>query len=563
MRAITAKSMRLFATVCGLVLAVASGARGETIAGYSPEQAIRLGEIMYQKGLLPSGAPLKAVVQGDIELSGTMSTCANCHLRSGLGSLEGGVLTPPTTGVKLYAPLTGPADIPGSPMKRSGFKTARPAYTDATLVEALQNGIGPGGARMGDTMPRYLMDADSAALLTYYLKQLSSRVSPGVTADEIRFATIVSRELPEADRKALVEPMKAYFREEWNPRLKAQLRQQEQTGTGQAGVNAYRTATLDVWELAGPPETWPRQLEEFSVRRPVFAILGGMVAGPWAPVHGFCEKNRIPCIFPFTNQPVVNDTDWYTLYLSKGLYQEGEAAAKYLSRVLDLPRGKKVVQLYRENDDGALLARGFAETWQKLGNASLSGRVLSRKERPGPGFWKGIARKYPDAVLLVWLGAGDLEGIDALAAGGKKKPLLIASTTRLGNSLASLPDAVRDITLLTYPTRLPEEGEYTRSLVASWHKYKNMPVTNPRIAAHAFLIVNLLSKVLIEMGGDLYRDYFLDIWDSGKDETNSSATYPVISFGPGQRYAAKGCYLVSLARGTGLKIIRQSDWVIY
>ena len=36
------------------------------------------------------------------------------------------------------------------------------------------------------------------------------------------------------------------------------------------------------------------------------------------------------------------------------------------------------------------------------------------------------------------------------------------------------------------------------------------------------------------MGGYVYRNYFLEIWDGGKDVTSCFDGYPVISFGPGQ-----------------------------
>lgn len=560
------KTVRLFALLILLVCAVGSTCGAETVAGYSKEQLLRLGEDMYQRGVLPSGAPLRAIVQGDIELTGAMTTCSNCHLRSGLGSIEGGVLTPPTNGDKLYAPLSGPADIPGSLMKRSSFKTPRPAYSDTTLADSLRNGVGPLGNRLSETMPRYLLDDEAASILISYLKQLSSGVSPGVTGQEIRFATIVSRDISESDRKALIVPLQTYFRDDWNARLKDL---QKQPGGGlsgngsQSAVNQFRQASLDVWELSGSADTWGQQLDEYYRKKPVFAVLGGMVSGPWAPVHSFCETNRIPCIFPVTDVPVVSETDWYTLYLSKGLYQEGETAAKYLSRVLELPPAKKIVQVYRDSYEGKALAQGFADTWNKLGNVSLEKIVLPASRKTGKQFWKNLSRKYPDAVILNWLGPADQAGVESLAPTGKYRPILFVSATMLAGSLATVPDSIRDFTFFTYPTRLPGDDAYQRTLVSGWYGYKNLPLTNPRLAANVFLITNLLSKVLVEMGGDTYRDFFLDIWDGGKDESNASANYPVLSFGPGQRYASKGCYVVTLTAGPDPKVVRQSDWIVY
>jgi len=537
------------------------------VAGYPAEEALRLGEAMYRDGVLPSGRPMTAVVQGDIEVSGRMTTCSNCHKRSGMGSLEGGVVTPPTNGAKLYLPLKGQRDIPGTVMKRTMFTSPpRPAYDDEALVRVLQSGIDPAGRRLSDTMPRYHLDEDVAKIMVNYLKQLTSTVSPGVGEDEMRFATIVAGDVDPGDRDALILPLQVYLREEWNNQLSS-LGSVWNTrwynpGARQTG-KTYRKAVLDVWELKGPAATWRGQLEAYYRKQPVFAILGGIVPGKWAPVHDFCEKNRIPCLFPDTNLPVVSANNNYTFYFSKGYYQEGEAAAKYLSRVVDLPPDKQLVQVYRDSDRGSALAGGFTDTWSKLGSSALTQRVVAAREKVDGKFWERLAATYPNAVILVWLDPTDLEGIDALAGEGSRPSSLFVSSTLLAGSFSPIPDRVRDFTFITYPTRLPEDGEYTRSIVISWMKMKKIPVTNLSISSKVYLLTRMLSFALMDMGVDFYRDFFIDLLDDGTDQTRSSLTYPVLSFGPGQRYASKGCYIVTLTKGANPKVVRQSDWVSY
>jgi ABC-type branched-subunit amino acid transport system substrate-binding protein len=533
-----------------------------TVAGIPAKEALRLGEAMYQKGMLPSGQPLEAIFQGDLEVSGIMTACSNCHRHSGLGGLEGGVLTPPTNGAKIYAPLLGPEDIPGSDMKRYMFEEPpRPAYTDETLAASLISGIDPTGRLMSETMPRYFLDEKDAKIMVFYLKNLSSQLSPGVTEDEIRFATILTEGVPPAEKDAMLLPLQAYIKEEWNV-VNARLSQLSAFTRQTGPKKSFRKAALDVWELKGPPATWGNQLEEFYRKQPVFAILGGIVPGKWAPIHEFCEKNQIPCIFPFTDLPVISGTDWYTLYFSEGFYQEGEAAAKYLSRVIDLPPDKQIVQVFRDNDEGNALVRGFADTWKKHGKASLVNRTISAKEKTGVNFWKGLAATYPDAVMLIWLGPTDLAGIESLAEPGKQSTLFV-SASMLGGALTALPDKVRDFTFIAYPTRLPDDGEYTRSIVTSWMQVKKIPLTNMAISSKTFFLTRLLTIALLEVRENLYRDYFLDVLDDGKDEIYSSVAYPRLSFGPGQRYASKGCFIVTLTKGENPKVVRQSEWVIY
>jgi len=165
--------------------------------------------------------------------------------------------------------------------------------------------------------------------------------------------------------------------------------------------------------------------------------------------------------------------------------------------------------------------------------------------------------------LLLWLAPAELAGIEALAASGGRPSTVFVSATMLAGDFRAIPDAVRDLTLITYPTRVPGEGEYAKSVATAWMNYKKIPVGNMAIASKSYLVTRLLSRILIDMGGSLYRDFFLDIFDDGKDETNTSVLYPKLSFGPGQRYASKGCYVITLTKGDNVKVVRQSDWVLY
>lgn len=545
----------LFLFVMFFLSAPAIADKDATIAGHSPEEALRLGEAMYAKGLLPSGKPMSAVLQGDLVVKGTMVTCANCHMRSGLGSVEGGVLTLPTNGALLYAPLRSSRDLPGIGMGRGELKYPRPAYTDASLAKAIRSGVDAAGRIMEETMPRYLLDDREMEILVFYLKNLSSKPSPGASGDSIRLATIVTEGVSDNERRAMVDPLAAYIRQEWNANLTVlSMTTREKT---------YRPVSLDIWELKGPPETWREQLEAFYKREPVFALIGGIAASPWHPVHGFCEENRIPCILPITDLPVVSQGDWYTLYFSKGYHQEGEAAANYLAHVLDLPQDKEVVQVFRNKDEGKALAEGFAGAWKRQGRTGPRDRMLSPGERADRPFWKELAAQHRNAVFLLWLGPGDLSGVEALADTADRPSIVFASSTMLGSGYAALPDAVRDFALLTYPNRLPEESAGALFSVEQWLGAKKIPVTGIATSSKVFLLTRALSRVMIAMKGHFYRDYFLDLFDMLEDQTTVVAAYPVLSFGPGQRYAAKGCYVVKLTRGEQPKIIKQSDWIIY
>lgn len=162
----------------------------------------------------------------------------------------------------------------------------------------------------------------------------SSEVSPGVSETTLQFATIITDDVRPEDRDAMPAPLEYYIR---NRNIQTQANSgRAQSGSGRAvGESVSRSRelaglilSLSRWTLKGPPETWRSQLEEYYSKEPVFAMIGGITRGDWKPIHEFSETQ----------------TDWYTLYLSKGYYQEGEGVARYLNRMNDMLKSKVIVQ---------------------------------------------------------------------------------------------------------------------------------------------------------------------------------------------------------------------------
>lgn len=535
-----------------------------------------LGERLYREGILPNGEPVQALVAGDIPVDGRMFSCVNCHQRSGLGSVEGSLITWPTTGKELYIPRrrTGAWNAaaahkgPGAverwtlpPQYRAA--DARPAYTDESLARLLREGIDPSGRVVSRAMPRFDIDDADMAILIDYLKGLSLAIDEGVDEQRIRFATVVSKGVPEKERRAMLDVLRAHI-----DAHNTQTRPYKRRATSgpfykTEKFTAYRTFELDVWELEGDPQSWGKQLENYYRQGPVFAMLGGIAEGSWEPVHSFCEERRIPCLFPVTDEPVISGTDWYTLYFSRGLSQEGETAAQFLKKRYESREMPAILQLYRENSKGALAAAGFSRRWQ---DSKLQGIPLPAKGAAGE-----IADRLSqvsldeDAILLLWLDADDLGAVlERLEPQQQQALPVIVSASLVGEkNLAAIPPAFRQRLFISYPRSLPAESGTERMVLRRWLQARKIEETNLDIQAQMYFLGWALPGAVSYMRSEFYRDYFLEGFDMMRDQDYAIATFPRLSFGPGQRYAAKGCYMVQLGDGDPPELIRRSPWVAH
>ena len=582
-----------------LVLFNVPGWAGEVGSAAPPTSAeiMRWGETMYRDGLLPSGQPMPAVINGDVTVPGNAFSCVSCHLRSGIGSVEGQVLSPPTNGQKLYKQYYQYDPIPQdySKIRRSMWEggkpvkpLSRPAYTDETLATALREGVNPVGRPLKSAMPRYLLEDRDMAILIAYLKTLSAEVSPGVDKQykQIRFATVIAGDVPADERTEMLAAVNAIL-EHHNKNAKLRNRRQNLgTVIKDADFN-YPMFTLARWELHGPESTWRAQLDQYYRKEPVFALVGGISGGSWQPMHEFSEQNKIPCLLPITDLPVISDTDWYTLYFNKGTYQEGDTTARYLALNSESVTDHTVLQIVEDTARARAAASGFLEAWKYLGRTAPDTVYLPAGEQVrGETLRRLNEQKHPGAIVL-WSGSGTLSALEALAPHKEQVKMAFISSTLLQREIWALPERVRKFTYVSYPYRLDQGQDLYTVNSKSWLEKRNVPIGDKRISTRLFSLTNVLLEpflvvkrdfnpnglgdgvvimenqfeTLMHVKRNYYRDYLFDVIGMFADKL--SIDYERLSFGPGQRYASKGCYIVQLSAGSEPELIKKSDWVIY
>ena len=547
-----------------LTLRTAPVVAADAATSFTAEELAQ-GERMYFDGVLPSGEPIQAYFAGDVPVLGTTFTCVSCHLRSGLGSEEGRVSTPPTNGRILYEKrepfFKGNVHVP-SYHNYAVYFPVRPAYTDETLATLIAGGVDPTGRSVLTVMPRYEIDDHNMALLIAYLKTMADEHSPGVTKEQIQFATVIVEGTDPVAVASMIAPIQfSVDRKNALATAAAANDRVARMAYNMLGPDLLaKRFTLSRWILKGPSDTWRAQLEEYYRKEPVFALLGGISEGDWEPVHRFCEDNKLPDLFPIVDYPVISDTDWYTLYLSRGVRQEGEAAARYLRTMAELLQDKVVLQVYPDSRHGKALADGFRSIWNGRNRPAVTDVMLGAGETLTAKRLQKIVGQYQPSVLVLWDDATLLKALDGLPKKGGPKMVMVSGAT-LGDGLWTIPEKYRDLVYITYPQRFPHEEKRYELSLSRVLQGKPMAQFNKTIIKKSFITNEVLGKALMMMRSEYYRDFLLDT--IGMMEDMYFPLYERVGFGPGQRYVAKGCFIVQLGKGKDPQLERRSEWVIH
>ena len=546
------------AVAVGLAAVLWAGAAAPPLSAQDAE----LGRQIYDQGFLPSGQPLRGTVVGDVTLEGVAVSCAGCHRRSGFGTSEGGAYVPPVTAPWLFgADQPGRADLfrqlyqevqPGRVRARLREPPERPPYTEETMVALLRTGRDPAGRLLDPVMPRYTSSDADLAHLVAYLKTLAAAPDPGADGEAVHFATVVTPGVDPAQRRAMLEVMEAYFR--WkNADTLGQLQRPGHSPWHRDDFyRALRRWVLHVWQLEGPPERWAGQLAAFYAEQPVFALLSGLGAGDWRPVHELCERERIPCLFPVTDRPVVSEVGVYSLYLSRGPVGEAEALGKHLR---EIPEPRRIVEVHRERN--GQLAEALRRS---LGDASarLETRVIAGDQQLTPAFWASLLPHGEPSALVSWLGDLDLEVL-AGAPGAEDLAAVYLSYNLRGETLPAVPASLHGKVHLTFPYALPGHEAPRIYRVRGWLRARRLPTTHERLRLMTYFALSIADHALGHLVENFSRDYFVENVEHEAESSLDPGVFPHLSLGPGQRFASKGCYVVRLTDG-GVEAV--SGWIV-
>jgi mono/diheme cytochrome c family protein len=543
---------RIGAAALAAIVAVLASAAATPPTGDDPHLAA--GRRIYREGVLPSGKPVRGVVQGDVAFTGLQASCMTCHRRSGFGASEAGSVAPPVIGDFLYRPVRLGAEQTG--LRRSHGPGTRPAYTDETLVRAIREGVDPAGRTLAPLMPRFALSDADALTLVAYLKSLSSAASPGVTESTIHLATVVTPDVAPTRRAAFLGVLEAFVRDRNSASRLEDERKVRSGWEKRREYQAYRRLALHVWELAGPPSSWRAQLEERYRAEPVFALLSGIGDDDWRAVHEFCEANEIPCLFPITDLPVISEGDYYTIYFSRGLTLQAEALAAHLR---DAPPPGPVVQVFRAEPHGAVPAAALRAALEGYPQVAVVDRVIGDPAPPDASYWQALIAEVRPAALVLWLGRADLAGFASIS---ENLPGVFLSASLLGDDPGAVASALRRRAQFVWPYAPQSPAGARTARARAWLEARGLKVVDERAQTGAFFAVTLASDALKELRGYYTRDYLVERIEHMVDSSVTTSVYPRLNLAPGVRFASKGCYIVRLTDGDPPAPVAVSDWIV-
>ncbi|MEA3134254.1 MAG: hypothetical protein QOG17_2100 [Gammaproteobacteria bacterium] len=511
------------------------------------------GESIYRDGRLASGALVRAE-RGGSTLQGAPVACVNCHRRSGLGSYEGSVLIPPIIGPYLFrvrAVNTADLGLPHVP----GFTPNRYAYTEKALATAIRSGIAADGRVMNALMPRYSLDDASLGELVDYLRNLSAGPFPGVSDQALSIATIVTPDADPIEREAMLEVIEKYFKVR-NAAVASRIQGDGPSTAGAAQYRAVRNWRLQVWELSGPAATWEEQLQRRQTSDPVFAVVSGLGQTTWAPIQSFCEKNKVPCLFPNLDLPPAGGPNYYSMYFSRGVLLEADLIlARVSSQDTALSGAGRIVQVFRSGDIGAGSAEALTRAAENL-HIAVVNRVLpallTRLELK-----TALTDLHPQDTLVLWLRPPDV----ALLGDAVPSSRIYLSGMMANLEDAPLPAAWRGSVYMTYPYDPPDRRRVRLNFPHAWFHQHGIAITADRVQSNTYLACIFVADTLDSLLDSYVPDFLIERLETMAGNELSTGYFPRLSLASGQRFASKGGYIVKFdARDRG-RVLADGDWL--
>lgn len=458
------------------------------------------GKRLYREGLSSSDAQLLARVgASDMSVPASVLPCASCHGNDGRGRAEGGV-RPPNLDWQRLAMGQG---------ERQANGRRYPAYAEASLARAIQQGLDPAGNRLDPAMPRFELTLADQRNLTAYLKRLGEERDPGVEPDVLRLGTLLPASGPLAEAGRVVRAV-----------LEDGLAQLNQQG----GIHGRRLE-LVVRDPGSDPQGARQALGSLLDQAQVFALVSPLAPMLDDELAAALERRGVPLVGSTPRSgasPQIFDP-------LPGLPEQLLSLAGHARAGLGLP--PEGLQVVYAGPEQAAQARAVRQ------------RLLAAGWAPGPV--QAFAGQAVQGQGIVFLGRAQAfaELATALQAAGRT-PYLFAASSQVAGALPNLPAQWSQRVFLAYPFVPADWTPQGLVTLAGLRERQGLDGRQASLQVSTRCALVLITEALRQVGRDASREQLVQALE-GLHDVETGLT-PALGFGPGRRQGLVGAHVVQV-----------------
>jgi ABC-type branched-subunit amino acid transport system substrate-binding protein len=485
------------------------------------------GRQIYLQGTSQSGKDLLAYI-GDESLEVPASTipCAGCHGLDGRGKPEGGVNPSNVT----WEFLTKPYGL------KHASGRQHPPYTERALELAITRGIDPGGNKLLQAMPRYVMSREDLADLVAYLQLVGQERAPGVTDNRIVIGTLVPSSGYLVDMGQVVTAAtKAVFAEI----------------NSQGGIYG-RQLELQVIETPEGAAATRAKLEPLLKAQQVFAMSGAIIANTEKEIIPLFSENETPLIGPISFFPQTGfPLNRQVFYVSPGLDDLARGLINFIAEKPEFKNSRRAVIALR----GELYSDVIEAIKKKHAPNSLT--VL---EYSAGGFdMVETIKQTRQADVIFFMGAA-VDALDFMREADKLNwfPAILVPGGIIASGVFEAPNGFDRKLFFSVPTAPQHQTvEGMKEYLALVAKYKLPPYLRVSQAS-AIVAARILVEGLKRVGKDVSRERLIQ--ELEKLHSYPTGLTPSLTYGPNRRRGATGAHIVTVDLKEK-RLVPVVDWI--
>jgi hypothetical protein len=394
-------------------------------------------------------------------------------------------------------------------------------------------------------MPRYQLDEQSLQQLRAYLDTLKVGQAPGVDDHALHLATIVTDDAPLAERDATLAIISRCI--------------DERSPLSVKSAGAPLPWQHHVWRLGANPAQWQAEMAGYQQVQPVFAIISGVSGGPWTPIHDFCEREGLPCVFPNTATVDAGRASHSSFYFSQGVSLEAAVLAQHLLDNAPAGGWRRIVQHVGDSEPARL---GAALLEHRLDDRGMTVQLEQRRHHAFESPWASEVLDKDD-VLVLWLSQAELRDFSNKTLPPDNGHVLFSGELA-GLDDAPLATAWRRRAQMVYLYERAERRSARIVLNAnSWmSRHGLVPESGLlRLQGNTYSACEMTTRALQIMRSRYSREYFLELIEAA-DEGALATAFPRFTLGPSQRYGSTGGYIMRYSGLGATHLAPVGEWIV-